>query len=88
MTTLMEQAHAGLVTSEIKRVAANEGVNAETVRTLLAQGLLVIPKNIKSRSLPVGIGKLMRTKVNANLGTSRDGLEAKLSLNKFPVHIL
>ncbi|MCZ7357995.1 MAG: phosphomethylpyrimidine synthase ThiC [Candidatus Methanoperedens sp.] len=82
MTTLMEQAHAGLVTSEIKRVAANEGVNAETVRTLLAQGLLVIPKNIKSRSLPVGIGKLMRTKINANLGTSRDYADIDAEVEK------
>jgi phosphomethylpyrimidine synthase len=82
MTTLMEQAHAGLVTSEIKRVAANEGVNADTVRKLLAQGLLVIPKNIKSRSLPVGIGKLMRTKINANIGTSRDYADIDAEVEK------
>src|SRR5574341_572971 len=70
MTTLMEQAHAGIVTPEIKRVAAKEGINADTVRKLLAQGLLVIPKNIRGRSDPTGIGKLMCTKINANVGTS------------------
>jgi phosphomethylpyrimidine synthase len=82
MTTLMEQAHAGLMTAEIKRVAANEGVNADIVRKLLAQGLLVIPRNIKSKSLPVGIGKLMRTKINANVGTSRDYADIDAEIEK------
>ncbi len=72
MTTLMEKAHSGVVTAEIKHVAAKEGVDAETVRKLLAEGVLVIPRNINSRSEPVGLGKLMCTKINANVGTSRD----------------
>ncbi|MBU4491754.1 MAG: phosphomethylpyrimidine synthase ThiC, partial [Euryarchaeota archaeon] len=72
MTTLMEMAHAGIVTKEIKSVAAKEGINADAIRNLVAQGLLVIPRNINSKSKPPGIGKLMRTKVNANVGTSRD----------------
>jgi len=41
----MEMAHAGIVTKEIKSVAANEGVNADTIRKLLAQGLLSSRKN-------------------------------------------
>ncbi|MFA4934680.1 MAG: phosphomethylpyrimidine synthase ThiC [Candidatus Methanoperedens sp.] len=72
MTTLMEMAHAGIVTKEMKSVAAKEGVNADAIRELVAQGLIVIPKNINSKSKPMGIGKLMRTKINANVGTSRD----------------
>ncbi len=68
----MEEAHAGIVSPAIKRVASKEGVDAEVVRKLLAQGMLVIPKNVNSNSEPTGIGKLMRTKINANVGTSRD----------------
>ncbi|MBU4373781.1 MAG: phosphomethylpyrimidine synthase ThiC, partial [Euryarchaeota archaeon] len=82
MTTLMEMAHAGIVTKEIKSVAAKEGINADAIRNLVAQGLLVIPRNINSKSKPPGIGKLMRTKVNANVGTSRDFVDIEAEVKK------
>jgi len=43
MTTQMEKAHSGLLTEEIKRVAATEGVDAGDVRKYLALGHIVIP---------------------------------------------
>ena len=82
MTTLMEMAHAGIVTKEIKSVAAKEGINADAIRNLVAQGLLVIPRNINSKSKPLGIGKLMRTKINANVGTSRDFVDIEAEVKK------
>ena len=82
MTTLMEKAHAGVVTAEIKRVAAREGIDAETVRKLLAEGVLAIPRNINSKSDPAGIGKFMRTKINANVGTSRDQVDIDAEIQK------
>ncbi len=82
MTTLMEMAHAGIVTKEMKKVAAAEHVNADAVRKLVAEGLLVIPKNINSKSEPMGIGKLMRTKINANVGTSRDYVDIEAEVEK------
>jgi phosphomethylpyrimidine synthase len=82
MTTLMEKAHSGVVTDEMKHVAAKEGVNAGAVRKHLAEGMLVIPKNINSKSLPIGIGKLMRTKINANVGTSRDYADIEMEVQK------
>ncbi|MCZ7397618.1 MAG: phosphomethylpyrimidine synthase ThiC, partial [Candidatus Methanoperedens sp.] len=82
MTTLMEKAHAGVVTAEIKRVAAREGIDAETVRKLLAEGVLAIPRNINSKSDPAGIGKFMRTKINANVGTSRDQVDIDAEIKK------
>jgi phosphomethylpyrimidine synthase len=82
MTTLMEKAHSGLITEEIKSVAAKESVNAEAIRKHLAEGMLVIPKNINSKSLPIGIGKLMRTKINANVGTSRDYADIEMEVQK------
>ena len=82
MTTLMETAHSGIVTKDIRYVAKREGVDAETIRKHLAKGLIVIPKNINSTSIPVGIGKLMRTKVNANVGTSRDYVDIEAEVEK------
>lgn len=82
MNTLMETAHAGMVTKEIKSVAAREGVNAEVIRKLLSQGQVVIPKNNRSKSMPVGIGRLMRTKINANVGTSRDYVDIDTEVKK------
>ena len=82
MTTQMEMAYAGVMTKEIKSVAAKEGVSADAVRAILAQGLLVIPKNINSKSEPIGIGKLMRTKINANVGTSRDYVDIEAEVKK------
>ncbi len=78
----MEMAHAGIVAKEIKSVAAKEGVNADAIRNLVAQGLVVIPKNINSKSEPMGIGKLMRTKINANVGTSRDYVDIEAEVEK------
>ena len=82
MTTLMEMANSGIVTKEIKSVAAKEGVDAQTVRKLLAQGLIAIPRNLKSRSEVIGIGKMMRTKINANVGTSRDNIDIEAEVEK------
>ncbi|MCE8428061.1 MAG: phosphomethylpyrimidine synthase ThiC [Candidatus Methanoperedens sp.] len=82
MTTLMEKSYAGFVTPEIRKIAGKEDVNAETVRKLLSHGQIVIPKNINSKSEPIGIGKLMRTKINANIGTSRDYVDIDAEIEK------
>lgn len=57
----------------LKRVAAAEGIAVETLAGLVARGLVVIPFNPNhSPARPAGIGKGLRTKVNVNIGTSRD----------------
>ncbi|MBE3126525.1 MAG: phosphomethylpyrimidine synthase ThiC [Acidobacteria bacterium] len=57
----------------LKRVAAAEGIAVETLAELVARGLAVIPFNPNhSPARPTGIGKGLRTKVNVNIGTSRD----------------
>ena len=67
----MRDAKKGL-TSEIRDVAKLEGVDAECLRSLVAAGFVAIPKNI-SRNFPGrAVGKLMSTKINANVGTSKD----------------
>lgn len=69
--TQLERARRGEITPQMQQVAASEGIAAESLRELVARGLVVIPCNKEHHGLtPCGIGKGLRTKVNANLGTS------------------
>ncbi len=62
---------AGQVTPAMRRVAEREGLPVEQVMVGLADGSLCIPANVNHTTLdPLGIGRGLRTKVNANLGTS------------------
>jgi phosphomethylpyrimidine synthase len=71
--TQTEKARKGVLTSALKKVAADERVAPEKLADLVARGLVVIPFNPKhSPARPAGIGKGLRTKVNVNIGTSRD----------------
>jgi len=72
-----------MTTDEVRFVAEIEDVDAELVRTELAAGRLVIPANklhLKTNLRPAGIGRLLTTKVNANIGTSsvRSSIEAEI----------
>ena len=69
--TQLEAARKGIVTEAMKIVAADEGLDAEAVRAAVATGEAVIPLNIHhTNARPVGVGRLFRTKINANLGRS------------------
>lgn len=70
--TRIELAKKGIITDEVKDVATSEGISPERLATDIAEGLSVIPRNIKRDIRPIGIGKGLRTKVNANIGTSKD----------------
>ncbi len=80
--TMMDRANEGSVTEEMKRVGAKEGVDPATIRRYIASGALVIPKNILNNSEPAGIGRLMRTKINANVGTSPDYADIDAEVRK------
>lgn len=81
--SLMAAAKRGIITEEIKAVAEAEKQSAEAVRQRLARGSLVIPKNINRTNVKlVGIGEGLRTKINANIGTSTDLIDLKKELEK------
>ena len=81
--TQMERARQGQVTDAMRAVAKAEGVDAETVRRHVAEGLVVIPCNKNRRASRVmGVGRGLRVKVNANLGTSLDYHEVSAELEK------
>lgn len=66
------EARKGNCTEEVKSVAESEGLNPESVMKSLAAGTVVIPRARRSPARPCGVGKGLRTKVNANIGTSVD----------------
>jgi phosphomethylpyrimidine synthase len=68
--TLRMLACAGKITGEMMAVAEDERLDPEFIRQGLADGTIVIPKNIRHQFRPIGIGKGLRTKVNANIGAS------------------
>ncbi len=71
--TQLQEAQKGRVTAALARVAADESRRAEDLLPLVAAGQVVLPGNPRHPGLrPVGIGRSLRTKVNVNIGTSRD----------------
>ncbi|WP_321431202.1 phosphomethylpyrimidine synthase ThiC [uncultured Methanolobus sp.] len=70
--TLMEDAKKGKITPQMEAVAKDEGIDAKTICSCVANGTISIPNNPVRDCRVVGIGKYLSTKVNANIGTSRD----------------
>ena len=71
--TQMDAARQGIITKEMKIVAEKEHRSEEEIRQWVAEGKVAIPANINHKSLdPTGIGSMLRTKINVNLGVSKD----------------
>ncbi|TYO98456.1 phosphomethylpyrimidine synthase [Geothermobacter ehrlichii] len=82
MPTQIEFARQGTVTPQMAAVAKNEGVSEEFVRQMVAEGKVVIPNNSNRKPKAVGIGKGLRTKVNASIGTSSDIVDYDAEVRK------
>lgn len=87
MSTQLLKAKKGIISDEMRMVAEDEGLTAEFVREKLATGEIVIPKNINHDFRPRGIGKGLRTKVNANIGHSSDHQDEEEELRKLNICI-
>jgi phosphomethylpyrimidine synthase len=83
--TRIELAKKGIVTDEIKEVALSEGISPERLAADIAEGLTVIPRNINRNIKSIGIGKGLRTKVNANIGTSKDKVSFDDEMEKLDI---
>ena len=71
--TQLEAAKQGIITEEMRQVAEDEHIDAEKIREGVEAGHIVIPANKNHRSLHAyGIGERLRTKMNVNLGVSKD----------------
>jgi len=80
--SLIAQAKKGNLTEEMKQVAAKERVEPEFVRRGVANGRIVIPVSPYRYTKPCGIGKGLRTKVNASIGTSSDIVDIDMEIEK------
>ena len=85
--TRIEFARKGLITDEVKQAAIMEGIEPEQLSMDIAQGLTVITRNIKHDIRPLGIGRGLRTKINANIGTSKDRVSLDEEMQKLDVLI-
>lgn len=83
--TQIEAAKKGIITPEMKFVAEKEVVDVHELRENIASGKVVILKNLLHSIKPVGIGKGLTTKVNANIGTSPERMELAEELEKLAV---
>ncbi|MBI5582450.1 MAG: phosphomethylpyrimidine synthase ThiC [Deltaproteobacteria bacterium] len=84
--TQLEAARQGLQTPEMAEVARREGLRVEQIQEGLAQGVLVLPANaLKKKARPVGIGRGLTIKVNANIGTSSDHIDLEEELTKLQI---
>lgn len=82
-TTQMNAAKKGIITKEMEQVATYENMKVEELKELVAKGQVVIPANKNHKCLkPYGIGNALKTKINVNLGTSRDCLDMDVELEK------
>lgn len=82
-TTQMDAARKGIITKEMEAVAQKEHMDVTQLRELIAKGQVIIPANKNHQCLvPNGIGERLRTKINVNLGTSRDCMDMDMELDK------
>ena len=81
--TQMEAARKGIVTEELKKVAAKERMTTEELMPLVAEGKVVICANRHHKCIdPEGVGSMLRTKINVNLGISRDCKDYDVEMEK------
>ncbi len=83
--TLIDRAKQGIISDEMMTVASDEGVTPEFICRGIANGQIVIPISPYRETKPIGIGKGLRTKVNASVGTSSDILDVDLEVEKTKV---
>ncbi|MDO8445917.1 MAG: phosphomethylpyrimidine synthase ThiC [Deltaproteobacteria bacterium] len=85
--TQIEQARQGIITEEMRKAALSEGVTADFIREGIAGGNIVVCKNKLHNIAPLAIGKGLRTKINANIGTSGDSADLSVELEKLRVAV-
>ncbi len=81
--TQMEAAKKGIVTEELKKVAEKEHMTTEELMPLVASGKVAVCANKKHTCIdPQGVGSMLKTKINVNLGVSRDCKDYNVEMEK------
>jgi len=88
MTTQMKDAKAGKITEEMRIVARDEDQSPKSIRQRIAEGTVIITRNTQRENVhPIGIGKGLSTKINANIGTSPDLCNFELEIEKAKIAV-
>src|ERR1035437_1036921 len=86
--TQLEAARKKIITPEMKEAALYESIDVNELMELMASGEVVITKNINHKNCrATAIGKKMRVKVNANIGSSQDKCSITDEINKLKTAI-
>ena len=85
--TQLSLAKEGIITEAMRQVAKAEGVDPDVIRQGVADGTIVIPINTNRKFDARGIGKGLKTKVNANIGTSPEHIDLDEEVDKLKVAI-
>jgi phosphomethylpyrimidine synthase len=85
--TQISSAQHGNVTEQMKQVAKTEPITLDQLQKRVAAGKIVIPWNPNHHPTPVGLGKGLRVKVNANIGTSREYCKPEEEIEKAKVSL-
>ncbi|MEE1156760.1 MAG: phosphomethylpyrimidine synthase [Methanobrevibacter sp.] len=80
--TQKSEAVKGNITPEMEDVSKNENIDVNKLVKLIADGKVVIPKNVNSDVKACGIGEGLTTKINANIGSSSKIDDLDLEINK------
>ena len=82
-TTQMDAAKKGIITPEMEIVAKKENITAEELRERVARGSVAIPANKMHKAIsPEGVGEGLKTKINVNLGISKDCTDYSIEWEK------
>jgi len=87
MTTQLIAARDGKITQEMETLAAKEGVDPRFIQSGILDGSIVITKNNRRSIEGLAIGGGLKTKVNANIGSSRDDMDVENEMEKMRVAI-
>jgi len=83
--TRIEMAKKGIATEEIREAALSEGIAPEKLAEDIAIGVSVIPRNTVHPIKPIAIGRGLTTKINANIGTSKDRISFDDEMEKLDI---
>jgi phosphomethylpyrimidine synthase len=88
MASQVEAAKEGKITEEMRVVARDEDQSPQSIRQRLAEGTVIITRNAQRENVhPIGIGKGLCTKINANIGTSPDLCNPELEIEKAKIAV-
>ena len=80
--TQISSAQHGNITEQMKQVAKEEPITIQQLQKRVASGKIVIPWNPNHHPKPVGLGKGLKVKVNANIGTSKEYCKPEEEIEK------